>query len=269
MKTYKRKFQTHIDLRSYSRFAEEVISGIETDTINVFRPDDEHALDYVWDKDGAECIDARATLPVSIREWLPVVCQFIRLETACDKFDGEWLAYYRSNAGEVLWPVQSAPAGPGALIAGIVVRHEVLKHEDPEHNCLKGLLAHELVHTFHAMRFVVPAFLNWRSFWRKVVSEGTCCDILASNAESRRLFLDRYGDENELAEIMGFWPSQGKKWFDAFYKVEETAAIAKLLDDLRNCADEAEKRKIRMRLRKLGHRGGLRGIQSPESTGQL
>ena len=33
MKTYKRRFQTDIGLQSYSRFAEEVISGIETNTL--------------------------------------------------------------------------------------------------------------------------------------------------------------------------------------------------------------------------------------------
>jgi len=218
MKTYKRTFQTYIDLQIYSRFAEEVISAIETDTINVFRPDDEHALDYVQDGDGAELIDARATFSVSIREWLPVACQFIRLETAYDRElygQDECLAYYRSNACEVLWPVESEPAGPAALMAGVVVRYEALKHEDAEYNCLKCVLAHELVHAFHAMRFVVPAFLNWRSFWRKVLNEGTSCDVLASNADARRLFLDRYGDGNELAEIMAFWPSQGRKWFGA------------------------------------------------------
>ena len=221
MKTYKRRFQTDIGLQSYSRYAEAVISGIETDTINVFQPDDEHALDYVQDEDGAELIDRRATLPVSIREWLPVVCQFIRLETACDRAlhgPGECLAYYRSNACEVLWPEEFAPAGPGALIAGIVARPEVLKEDDAEHNCLQCVLAHELVHAFNAMRFVVPAFLNWRSFWRKVLNEGTSCDILASNHDGRGLFLDNYGHENELAEIMTFWPSQGRKWFEAFHK---------------------------------------------------
>ena len=161
MKTYKRRFQTHIDLQIYSRFAEEVICGIETDTIYVFRPDDEHALDYVLDEDRTELIDARATLPVSVREWLPVVCQFIRLETECDRAlhgPGECVAYYRNNANEALWPQESEPAGPAALLAGIVVRYEALKDQDTEYNRLKCVLAHELVHAFHAMRFVMPAF---------------------------------------------------------------------------------------------------------------
>ena len=127
------------------------------------------------------------------------------------------MAYYRSNASEVLWPQESEPAGPAALLAGIVVRREALEDQDVEYNRLECVLAHELVHAFHAMRFVVPAFLNWHSFWRKVLTEGTSCDILASNDESRRLFLDRYGHENELAEIMTFWPSQGRKWFEAFH----------------------------------------------------
>jgi len=41
---------------------------------------------------------------------------------------------------------------------------------------------------------------------------------LASNHDGRGLFLENYGHENELAEIMTFWPSQGRKWFEAFHK---------------------------------------------------
>jgi len=77
MKTRMRRFKTQIDLQIYTRFAQEVIAAIETYTINVFRPDDEHALDFVQDEDGALLVDVHATLPVNLREWLPVTCQLI------------------------------------------------------------------------------------------------------------------------------------------------------------------------------------------------
>ncbi len=226
MKTYERQFETFIDLSIYTHCAEEVIDGIENDTVNVFRPDDEHALDNVQDTDGAILLNARATLPVSVREWLPVVCQFIRWECACDvascgrnKLDNA-IAYYRSNAKEVLWPEWGwEAAGPGALVAGIVLKHEkligVIDDTTREQCRLKFVLAHELVHAIHAMRFVVPAFMDWRTFWRDVLHEGGCCDLVANNSDCRTSFLDDYGSENELAEVLQFWPSQGKEWFEA------------------------------------------------------
>lgn len=228
MKTYKRQFQTCIDLDIYTHYAEEVISGIENDTVNVFRPDDEHALDYVEDEDGATCLDARLTLAVSIREWLPVVCQFIRWECDCDVValghgEDNGAAYYRSNAREVLWPLWGFDAaGPGALIAGIVLKRDKILTDtaqgDPtESEGLKFVVAHELLHAFHAMRFVVPAFMDWPKFWGEVLNEGGCCDLLVNNHCCRTGFIDDYASENELAEVLSYWPSQGKRWFEAWY----------------------------------------------------
>ena len=230
MKTYRRKFQTTIDMDLYGRFAQEVVDGIENDTVNVLRPDDENALAEVQDRDGAILLDARATLPVSVREWLPVVCQFIHWEGELDIVFGgggegrdTTAAYYRSNASEVLWPVGSFDAaGPGALVAGVVLRRSQCVGDGAqctpaECDRLRFVLAHELIHAIHAMKFVVPAFMNWRAFWRKVLGEGARCDLLGSNHEIRSGILDRYGTELELKEILQFWPSQGQRWFDAWH----------------------------------------------------
>jgi len=217
-----------IDLDLYTRFAQEVIEGIENDTVSVFRPDDDHALDEVYDAEGAILLDARASLPVSLREWLPVVCQFIRWESECDRQigrggDEKAVAYYRSNAAEVLWPEEGFDAaGPGALIAGIVLRRDRCiddgaKDEAAQCDRLRFVLAHELVHAIHAMRFVVPAFMDWRAFRREVLHDGGRCDLVGSNHKFRSGFLDRYGTELELAEVLEFWPSQGKRWFEAWH----------------------------------------------------
>jgi len=234
-KTYRRRFRMHTDLDFYTRFAQDVIDGIETDTVKVFRPDDVDALANVQDADGAILLDARCTLPVRVREWLPVVCQFIRWESAYDRQAvGEGhekaMAYYRSNAGEVLWPEAFDPAGPGALFAGAVLRREKCidagtKDEAAQCDRLRFVLAHEMVHAIHAMRYVVPAFINWRTFWRDVLNSGGCCDLLGSNHHCRTGFLDHYGTELELAEVLQFWPSHGKRWFDAFH--EKAAAGVK------------------------------------------
>ena len=53
VKTYPRRFETCVDLDLCTRFAHEVIDAMESDTVNVFRPDDEQALDYVVDSGGA------------------------------------------------------------------------------------------------------------------------------------------------------------------------------------------------------------------------
>ncbi|MCK4659906.1 MAG: hypothetical protein KAV82_10335, partial [Phycisphaerae bacterium] len=76
---------------------------------------------------------------------------------------------------------------------------------------------HELVHAFHAMRFVVPAFMDWRKFWQDVLYEGGRCEFLCSNAQFRNVFVDHYGTDDELGEVMDFWPSQGKRWFEAWH----------------------------------------------------
>jgi hypothetical protein len=226
-KVYRRRFRTCINLDLYTRFAQEVIDRIENDTINVFRPDDSGALDDVRDAGGAILLDARATLPVSVREWLPVVCQFIRWDDEYDRGrarDGadekKVLAYYYNNAGEVLWPKGRDFTGPGALIAGVILRRErciddCAKDNVVQYDRLQFLLAHELVHAIHAMRFVVPAFMDWRTFQREVLRYGGCCDLLGSNHASRTGFLDHYGTELELAEVLRFWPSYGKRWFKA------------------------------------------------------
>lgn len=225
MKTYKRQFQTHIGLYPYEPIVEEIIAGIENDTINVFRPDDEDALVHIQDEGGAALLDARATLPVSVREWLPVVCQFIKWDCCvaaheCVERDNA-LAYYDSNASEVIWPEgEDDPAGPGALVAGIVLRQQqcigdTAKDAATTCNRLRFILAHELVHAFHAMRFVVPAFMDWPAFWQNVLTDGTSCDILNTNHGYRTGFVDHYGTEFELAEVADFWPSQAQKWFDA------------------------------------------------------
>ena len=85
----------------------------------------------------------------------------------------------------------------------------------------KCIIAHELVHVFDMMRFVVPAFMDWRSFWTHVLEEGSACDILQSRFNCISSFVDCYGEESELAMIEEDWPSQAKIWFDAFRQNED------------------------------------------------
>jgi len=200
VKTRTRRFaKTRIALEMFTRYAQEVIDAIEYDTVMVVRPDDESALYGMFNERGEYLVDACCTIDASIREWLPVVCQFIRWELPTDSCDrdkeGDVLAYYRSNAAEVLWPCDlSFPQGPAALVAGIAIPYQTPTRlpDDPttQMEALQCIIAHELVHAFHAMRFVVPAFMDWRTFQQAVLRDGCACDLLQSNVNERSLCLD-------------------------------------------------------------------------------
>ena len=85
-------------------------------------------------------------------------------------------------------------------------------------NKFKYVIAHELVHVFDSMIFIVPAFMDWPSFWENVLGGGGSCDVLLSLYMDTSLFVDSYGQHNELEQLKKYWPSQAETWFDAFRK---------------------------------------------------
>lgn len=80
---------------------------------------------------------------------------------------------------------------------------------------LKFVIAHELTHVFDMVRLLVPAFKNWRKFWRNVLEEGLRCEDAARFYALHGTFVDDYGSENELAMVMQYWPSRAEEWFAA------------------------------------------------------
>jgi len=218
VKRRQRTFGLTIEVPIFYRLVEHVISSIENDTLYVFRPDDEDALSDTYDQDGIMHVNKRADVPISIREWLCVGCQ--RILYGCeDKPSDKCLAFYRCNGWQTLFPYDNrvTPLGPSAFIAEIHLLQESL----PSSNSSKArgafcfVVAHELVHAFDMMRFVVPAFQNWRTFWKRVLGEGSKCDLAQGMFHDKSLFLDTYGSGHELALIEEFWPSQAKQWFKA------------------------------------------------------
>jgi hypothetical protein len=227
MRAYTRQFdRPALSVDTFTdQWAQEVLAGIENDTLKVFSPSDDGALNDDLDESGAVVLEARATVPVSIKEWLPVACQFIRVETAAEerrlgsRRDKRVLAYYLTNACEVLWPEEiDEPAGPAALIAGIVLTNEFhracLRKRGVVELGLKHVIAHELVHVFDAMRYVVPAFMDWEAFGDKMLADRTRCGLLISLLNEKGVFVDDYGKQNELAMIEAYWPSHARQWFD-------------------------------------------------------
>ena len=210
-----RHFKLKVSLSGdpFDRWAQEVIDGIENDELCVYHPDDKKALDLEMTAEGDIILEGRATLPVSIREWLPVGCQLIRWQLFSTKETLETLGMYRNNGSEVLWPKfgEYRPAGPAAFAGIVGLNVSVVREQAP----FKCLLAHELVHVFDTMRFVVPAFMNWDAFWSNVLDHGSRCETLWKAFDMREAFVDSYGAIQEVTELRRYWPKNADGWFDA------------------------------------------------------
>ena len=228
-KSIERRFEVKVEVMDQlAPLVWDVISKLENDELMVFRPDDKKALDLVLDEDGAEWLDARAQLPISIREWLCVGCQYIRFDD-CDP--RERLAFYHSNAVAVLWDphVTDKPAGPGALVADIHILRPTLQFgldglTDPgglHHDKFRGVIAHELVHAFDAMRLLVPAFMDWDAFWVHVLRKGVRCHGVFEHLDGLKRFVDTSKHQLELARLACFWPTHAQQWFDALQQDNE------------------------------------------------
>jgi hypothetical protein len=227
-KTVRRKFE--FDLRWLGPLAQAVVhvlDSLEKHTVEVYRPDDEEAFLTRLDDDGRLPLHARADLAVRIPEWICVACQRIRLQDEGDAARAaerpDALAWYYSNAQGLLFPADrlQEPVGPAGLDAEIVLTHKAVEYltagaaeEDPDK--FQFIVAHELVHAFDAMRVIVPAVMDWKTYWEKALGSGSQCDAAREMASFHALFLDDYGGENELAMIEEYWPSQARRWFEAF-----------------------------------------------------
>lgn len=176
----------------------EVINDIENDKLLVYRPDDDQALAWQTSKRGNLRLEGRATLAVNIRDWLPTACQMIQWRTF---HDDDTIGNYSHNGSQVLWPLSPPdgclPLGPGAFTGIIGLRKAGLVAQEDE-DWFKGLVAHEMVHAFNLMRFLVPAFMDWRAFWRHLLQGGCVCDVLRTQLGIRDECVDKYGDIREL-----------------------------------------------------------------------
>lgn len=238
VKTKRRRFELKFCLPfpEYicEKYAKEVVESIEKDELLVFDPKDAQGLNVVLDDKGADLLLDRAKIPVKIREWLPVGCQCIRYEKF-EEFKDDSLGHYSCNALNVLWPVYShhKPEGPAAFIGEIVISKNLILPNLKKpffEDKVKCLIAHELIHVFDYLRFIVPAFLNWRSFWHTFIDEGLSSEDLCSRLGDISSFVDRYGSQIELSCLQEFWPSQAKKWFNAFrrdYKQKKKKQVKK------------------------------------------
>lgn len=208
-KQLQRTFKLHFDLGVYRIWAEQVLECLENPILNVFDPGDSQALRNRSTDEGVWDILARATVPIDIWEWLPVGCQSIRFQP----FDDGRLACYWSNAQAVLFPPKGLhpPAGPAVFVGEILVS---CGFQPRSEGAFKFVIAHELVHVFDLMRFVVPAFQDWNRFWRNVLQEGNCNEEALLVHHELNSSLDNRGIEAELDRIEEFWPSYVDAWHE-------------------------------------------------------
>lgn len=228
-KTIERQFRFSTELAITEELSlaqtwlEEVIDGIEKDELLVFPADKEADLQSLQ-ADGSILLNAGATEPVSIREWICVGCQRIRWGDLGEFIEQEdCIAAYRSNGHKVLLPPAATgkPVGPAGFLAEIVLNPGIMQWvaagDDESEAKFKFVIAHELVHVFDNMRLLVPAFRDWESFWDVVLHQGTACDIVLNLQFDVDRFVDSYGEESELAMVREYWPSQADAWFGSMH----------------------------------------------------
>lgn len=225
-KQKRRNFQFSTEIEEYGivqpgphSWVNEVIESIETDTIQVYDPKDTSALDDVFNDQDDECLEGRLSLTVPLREWIPVGCQCVRWFSPLDMVQASRrgsLAWYENNAATVLWPIDRLPMrvqGPAAFVGEIAINRQDWAFEEDK---FKFVLAHELVHVFDMLKLLIPAFMDWRSFWKHALHEGDSCEDAARRYAESGTLIDDYGCASERQCIQQYWPSQAGRWFKAF-----------------------------------------------------
>lgn len=235
---FAREFKLFVADDIFSDLVLDVLAKLENDVLHVFSPDDESAF-----VQGAEVpqgtsreagsppsasatenrqvqalnVSERARLPVSIREWLPVGCQWIGYWPT-DVENVRTNAVFKSNADQVVFPFNSPhrPVGPVALQSQILLQppcREVLTERGDD--AVRWIIAHELIHAFDLMRVVVPAVMDWNLFWNKALRQGDACLDARDLYDHQSLCLDVYGEAGEFLGVAEHWASHAEKWFVA------------------------------------------------------
>jgi hypothetical protein len=237
IKTKRRTFRLENRIDQYGpdypgphKWVEEVLSTIERDELLVFDPQDKDVLQSVFNSQGEEPLEAKATLPVLLREWLPVGCQCIRWFDSREEKEEKSGAVgcYQHNAFTILWPpgIRTSSQGPAAFVGEIAMKFMV----DSEDR-FKCVLAHELVHVFDMLKLLVPAFTNWRTFYTNVLDGGLANEDAGRRHRDIGIFIDDYGGECERLRLVDYWPSQADRWFKAFRESPRAGGPAWRLGD--------------------------------------
>lgn len=237
---FRREFKLVVEDCHFGELILDVLNSIENDALLVCSPEDECAFlpdyestpaDVVQNAGanpevdgsrtpahGTEVFGRRASIPVSIREWLPVACQWIGSCQLRDVEDGV-LAFYCSNAREAIFPCGEpvCPLGPVAFSGYIALDlWACLKVENERgKDAVRFVIAHELVHAIDMLRVLVPAVQDWEAFWEKALDQGDRAEAAAWFKRAQALILDQYETHTEYQSVVAFW---GKERTDVWWK---------------------------------------------------
>ena len=220
-----RAFKLLIRLPPLEEYAWDVVNSIEQTTIKVVDPYDRNAFDDITDATGAFLVDSDAKLTVDLEEWLAIGCQRIRWEhPAEDEVPKRAMGMFISNMHLALGGPDHdcEPLGPSIFVGEIVLRRQMQRAylacntptEQSEFvQIFQFIVAHELVHVFDKLKYLVPAFLDWRAFSENILRQGSSADLVYSRLNNMTSFIDSYGEEGELESIRNWWPSRAEHWF--------------------------------------------------------
>ncbi len=205
-------------------YAWNVINDIEHRTIQVIDPNDRDAHECLLDSDGAYLVDSDAKLTVPLEDWLAVGCQRIRWERPGEDMPDDVVGTYSSNVDITFGTPydESKPLGPSVFVGEIILPTKIQRAFNsyfeealPKNlvNAFQFILAHELVHVFDILKYLAAAFMNWRAFRRNILGEGGSTDLVYSRMSDKTMFIDNYGQQNELDRIRRCWPSRAEDWF--------------------------------------------------------
>ena len=189
-----------------------LLDTLKKETVKVFPPGE---ISMRQLPDGSADVLANAKIPVKIREWLPVAVQSVTWDEGAAP---DVYGCYRHNINEALFAPDSTldPPGPAAYWGRVSVNQRLAGSP----GAVMCVVAHELVHAFRFLPFLVPAFLNWRRFRE---ANGLSGDLLLNHLMALNNFLDDYG-QAEIQELETFWPAKNvREWVKEFSAVEKGA----------------------------------------------
>lgn len=236
---FKREFKLVVPYSWFGKLVSDVLNTIENDVIHVFSPEDVSA--FLSDEEAAPATVAqeaaastgaggcetrgsdpvflgrRANIPVSIREWLPVACQWIGCINLTDKHADDY-GIYSSNAFDVIF----APAGPVPILGPAGLRGYIALNarkcpqlaKEKGEDAVRLVIAHELVHAIDMLPLLVPAVQDWETFWKKALDQGDRSSAAVFLNKTSDLILDQYETYSEYQKILAFW---GKERTDAWW----------------------------------------------------
>ena len=215
------------------QFVKDVINNIENDTMKVHEPNYSYFYpckkNEIYDEiKNIDTIENEKTMIINIKEWLGVGCQSIRWEYGgepdehfgyTNKTRLSIGAHYIHNFTETILPgyTHSKPLGIEAFVGEIIIANKIKEQcfaYNPDmfsnifENSIKYMIAEQLLFTFINMQHLIPAFMDWDSYWKSSAEYGHMCGQLFEFYRKSLLL----SEESKKTLMEKYWPSHVKEW---------------------------------------------------------